>query len=191
MILLREKKQIAIYILALAIVVGFVLLRYLPLRKKIKAVRQDLALQRSAIAKALAESQEMIKVKGQMLKLQKVAENYERKIPGHRALGELLQRVAGLMNEHNLKEQVIDPGSEIETSGLKCIPVNMRCRGSLAQIFEFYKSLQRLDRLARIECVKFVNESDFSGQVSMETEAVVYYRPQTDEAAGRRLSGSG
>ena len=50
------------------------------------------------------------------------------------------------------------------------------CKGSLKQIFEFYKALQGLDRLVRIEQVKLVNDNDFSGRVSMHTEAVIYYR---------------
>jgi hypothetical protein len=41
--------------------------------------------------------------------------------------------------------------------------------------------LQRLDRLVRIESVKLVNSDDLSGQVSMQTRTVVYYRPNVDQ----------
>ena len=52
----------------------------------------------------------------------------------------------------------------------------MQCKGELAQISEFYRRLQTLDRLVRIEKVKLSNDNSYSGQVNMETEAVVYYR---------------
>jgi len=111
-----------------------------------------------------------------LLKLQRDLGKYEANIPEQRALGTFLSRVANLMDEHNLREQVIAPGEEIKADGLGCIPVDMRCKGKLAQIFEFFRGLQRSDRLVRIEQVKLLNDSDFSGEVSMETRAVIYYR---------------
>jgi hypothetical protein len=51
----------------------------------------------------------------------------------------------------------------------------MKCKGKLAQIFEFYRRLQGMDRSVRIEQVKLFNDSDFSGEVSMDAKAVIYY----------------
>ena len=79
------------------------------------------------------------------------------------------------MNEHNLRDHQIQPGNEINDDDLNGIPVNVKCKGRLAQMFEFYKSLQRLDRLVRIEQVELLNESDFSGEVSMQTKVLIYY----------------
>jgi hypothetical protein len=62
----------------------------------------------------------------------------------------------------------------------------MQCKGRLTQIFEFYKQLQKLDRLVRIEQVKLVNDSSFEGEVSMETKLVIYYWPTVDSV--RNLS---
>jgi hypothetical protein len=52
----------------------------------------------------------------------------------------------------------------------------MHCRGKLARLFEFYKSLQSLDRLVRIEKVKLENDGELTGEVSMETRAIIFYR---------------
>ncbi len=174
--LFRERQQIAICVAAGVIVSGFVLLRYLPLQKRIKAVKQTRTAQRLAIAKGIADSRQLPLLKEQLLKLQRQLGKYEANIPERRALGTFLRRIADLMNEHNLKEQVIQPDKEIAVEALKCIPVSMQCKGKLAQIFEFYKSLQELDRLVCIEQVKLVNNRDFNGEVSMETKAVIYYR---------------
>jgi Tfp pilus assembly protein PilO len=159
-------------------VCGFVLFRYLPLQRKTKFLRQAYAAQMLAISKASAESQQIPTIREQLLQLQTAVGNYERQIPAQRELGEFLQRIANLMNEHNLRGQLIQPGKEIKAGELNCIPVNMQCKGRLSQIFEFYRRVQGLDRLVRIEHVKLVNDGGFSGEVTMQTEAVIYYRAE-------------
>ena len=181
MTLFRERQQIVICVIVGAMVGGFVLFRYLPLQKRVKAIEQARAAQILAITKASAESEQLPALKEQLLKLQRATGNYEANVPRHRNLGAFLHRIADLMNEHNLREQVIAPGKEIETDELNCIPVNMQCKGGLKQIFEFYRQMQGLDRLIRIEQVKLVNNSDFSGEVTMQTKAVIYYRPKATQ----------
>jgi len=166
----RERQQIAICAVAVAMVGGFVLLRYLPLQKR--------AAQTLAVAEAWRQSRQLPVLKEQLLKLQRAVGNHEANIPAQMALGVFLHRIAKLMNEHHLKEQVIAPGKEIEVDELNCIPVDMQCKGRLKQIFEFYGRMQELDRLVRIEQVKLVNDNDFSGEVSMQTKVFIYYRPE-------------
>jgi Tfp pilus assembly protein PilO len=162
-------------------VCGFVLFRYLPLQRKTKFLRQAYAAQMLAISKASAESQQIPIIRERLLQLQTAVGNYERQIPAQRELGEFLQRIANLMNERNLQGQLIQPGKEIKAGELNCIPVNMQCKGRLSQIFEFYRRVQGLDRLVRIEHVKLVNDGDFGGEVIMQTEAVIYYRAEVGQ----------
>jgi len=140
-----------------------------------KAVRQTKAAQTLTIAKGTADNKQLSLLKEQLLKLQRELENYEANIPGQRDLGAFLHRIADLMNEHNLSEHVIEPHKEVKGEKLNCIPVNMQCKGKLDRIFEFYRRLQGLDRLVRIEQVKLTNESDYDGQGTMEARAVIYY----------------
>ncbi len=177
----RERQQIVLCIIAGAMVGGFVLFRYLPLQERAKAVESRFIETQAAIAKASAESKQLPVLKEQLLKLQMAVGNYEANIPAQRALGVFLHRMADLMNEQNLKEQVIQSGEEIKADVLNCIPLNMECKGKLTQIFEFYKSLQGLDRLVRIEQVKLVNGSDFGGEVSVQTKAIIYYRSEAGD----------
>ena len=160
---------------------GFVLFSYLPLRKKMKAVEKTRAAQTLVITKDMAKNEQLPSLIEEFEKLQSKVSNYERQIPADRELGTFLHKIADLMNSHNLKGQFVEPGEEVEGEELNYIPVNMKCRGRLKQIFEFYKSLQSLERLVRIEEVKLLNENNFSGEVNMQTQAVVYYRPQSIE----------
>ncbi len=175
----RERQQITICVVAGVVVCVFMLFWYLPLRKKIKAIRQTKAAQSVVIAKGAADSRKLPLMNEQLLELQARLANYEANIPEQNTFGGFLGRIADLMNENNLTEQEITPGEEIKADKFNCIPVTMRCKGKLTQIFKLYRQLQRLDRLVRIELVKLSNDSDFSGQVSMETKAFIYYRAKT------------
>ena len=179
--LFRDKQQITICVIAAAIVCVFVLLWYLPLRSKTNAAKQAKAERAIAIAKGTADARQLPLLEEQLLKLEARLGDYEANIPAQRAHGVFLHRIADLMKEHGLSEQVITPGEEIEADRFNCIPVSMRCKGELAQISEFYRRLQTQDRLVRIEKVKLSNDNSYSGQVNMETEAVVYYRAKVEQ----------
>ena len=176
--LFRGRQQIVTCIVAVVLVTAFVVFRYLPLRQRVKVAEQKLAAQKLAIAKGLAEAQRVPESKEQLAELRKTIGNYEQRIPDNRALGEFLHGMANLMNEYNLTEQLIEPGAETEAGQLNGIPVKMKCKGRLKQIFGFYERLKGLDRLVRIEQIELANDRDLSGEVAMETNAVIYYRPE-------------
>ncbi len=131
-------------------------------------------------AKADSETAQMLVTKEQLLTLKRTLGNYKANIPAKNDFGVFLQQIADLMGKHNLREQVIAPGKEISVKGLNCIPVYMQCKGTLAQVFEFQKQMQRLDRLVRIEHIKLANDSDFTGEVSLQTKVIIYYRPKSE-----------
>lgn len=176
MILFRERKQITICIVTGVIVGGFVLFRYLPLRNQMKALEQTKSSQALVIAKSAVDSKQLFLLKEQLLKLQRELEDYEENIPENSDIGGFLHTIADLMNVYSLKEQIIEPQKKIKAENLNCIPVKMQCKGELVQIFEFYRELQKLDRLVRIEQVKLSNDKDFKGNVNMEARTVIYYR---------------
>jgi Tfp pilus assembly protein PilO len=177
----RKRQQLMIFVAAGVTIGGFGLFRGLPLRRRIKALRQTKAAQTLTIAKGTADGKQLPLLKEQLLELQRELESYEANIPERSDIGVFLQRIAVLMNEHNLRGQMIEPRKEIKAEKLNCIPVNMKCKGGLTQIFEFYRRLQGMDRLIRIEQVKLFNDSDFSGELAMEAKAVIYYRPEVGQ----------
>ena len=177
----RERQQITICVVAGVIVCIFVLFWYLPLCRRMKAVKQAKAAQTLAIAKGVADSKRLSLIKEQLEKLRTRVGNYEANIPVHDTFGGFLGRITDLMNENNLKEQEITPGDQVKADKFNCIPVSMRCKGELAQIFKLYRQLQTLERLIRIEQVNLTNDSNYNGQVSMETKAVIYYRAKVGQ----------
>lgn len=176
--LFRKKQQIIIFVVAIGIIGGFIFLKWLPIQRKIKAVELERTAIQYKVEQSRMESEKLPVLNEEVAELQDLVANYELKIPANRDLGSFLQKVADLMNQHDLTEQQIQPSTEIEVDELRCIPVSMKCKGGLEQMFEFYKSLQDLDRLVRIEHAQLKNEGDFNGKVSMETKAIVYYLPE-------------
>lgn len=175
---LKERQQIVILCVAGVMLTGFVLLRYLPLRKQLKAIEQRQAEEKIVIDRSQHQLEQLPGLTEQLMSLQKKFENYQANLPSQRQLGTFLHKIADLMDKHNLREQLTQPGKEIQADNLKCIPVNIHCKGKLTQIFKFFKSLQNLDRMVRIEQVKFINDSDYTGDVQLRTKAIIYYRPQ-------------
>ncbi len=172
----RTKQQIIIFIAAGVMLMSFVFFVYRPLEKKMKAIKSETAMTRVVIEEANSRKKQLPVLEKQFQQMQSVTKEYELNMPEKRELGSFLHQIADLMNEHNLKNQFIEPGKEVETEKLNCIPVSMKCKGKLAQIFEFYKSLQNLNRLIRIEHVSLENKSNPGGEIDMETKAVIYYR---------------
>jgi len=148
------------------------------LRKAIKENEQTKAAQKLAIGKALSQREQLSSLKQQLEQLKETVGNFEASVPGNRDAGAFLHKITNLMNEHDLREAHIERGRGIQAEQLHCIPINMQCKGPLEQIFEFFSSLQALERSVRIEQIELVNDENFSGEITMRTDAVIYYRTQ-------------
>jgi Tfp pilus assembly protein PilO len=178
--LFLEKKQILIFVVAIAGFGGFVLFRYIPMSRNISAVKTARAEQNLMVSKGISDQEQMQIFSDQLRRLQDKLVNYDAGIPKQKDLGRFLKTIAELMNGYNLKEQAIQPLDEIEADELICIPVSLGCKGKLTEIFGFFKKLQTLDRKIRIQHVKLTNGNDFSGELKMDTEIVIYYKPRAD-----------
>lgn len=180
--LFRQRQQTVIFVLGFVMVGAFVAFRYFPLKQKLNTVRGQLKRTQNNIALVSGRQKLFLALEEKLLKLQETVGNFDKTIPTERALGQFLQKIADVMDSHKLGEQLIQPGREVEDEEVNCIPIEMQCKGHLAQIFEFYKSLPNLDRIVRLEQVELKNSDDLDGQVSMYMKAVIYYRPQKEKS---------
>jgi Tfp pilus assembly protein PilO len=174
--LFGRSQQIIIGLVAGVIVCVFVIFWYRPLREEMRIIKHTRAEQMMTLAKGTADAEQLPALGEQLRKMQTELQDYESKIPSQRDFGAFLGRITDLMNENNLEEQSIEPGAVVEVDKFNCIPLSMKCKGGLRQIYNFYTRLQSLGRLVRIEQVRLSNDPGYDGQVSMETKAVIYYR---------------
>jgi len=177
----RVKKQVLIFIAAGLVVIGFVVLRYLPLSKIRTSLSQEQVALEAMMKRARAKEAELPKLRAQLGELNSKLADFDSRIPPDIQLGQFLGGIAALMDEHQLTEQQIAPGEQIESKELICIPVTMKCAGRLEQIRDFCQALQGLDRTVRIETFRLTNDQQYSGQIRMETEAVIYQTKSTSK----------
>lgn len=173
-----NRQQLIIVFSMAAMTAGFLLLRYFPVRQKIKAASQAKQQQQMVITKAAAQIQQLPFLAEEVAKLKGQIGNFEAKIPNSRQLGPFLQQITDVMNKHNLREQSVQPDTEagLELEDIRCIPIDIQCKGRLKQIFSFFKSLKKLDRTVRLEQVELESDSDSVGDVSMRAKAAIYYK---------------
>lgn len=177
----RERKQTVAIAAAMVMVGVFVFFWFLPLRDKARAVKQRQAQQHGIISSARKKAVQLSKINETLSELRSEVSGYDLKIPARADLGQFLGKIASLMDEHRLTEQMIEPQHPIQTEKLNCIPVTMKCKGRLEQVRAFYESLQELDRMVRIEEFKLSNDRELTGVVTMETEAVIYHKSDAEQ----------
>lgn len=190
-----RRQQRWVYIIAALFVCDFVACGYLPSRQRLTALERVGAEQRRIIAMAAAQSAELPGLEQRLRDMKNAVEGFDLRVPADRALGTFLQQMAGIMTDCRLAEQVVLPGKEGKTNDLNCVPIHIACKGTLADLFRFFTKLQSLDRLVRIEKVAMENDTDLTGQISMQVEAVIFEQAvkhhKTSGAADSPAAGGG
>jgi Tfp pilus assembly protein PilO len=195
----HRKQQMAVYVIAGLFVCDFVLCGYLPAHQRLLSLQRTHAQQKQTILMAAGQGTELPGLERRLRDMETAVAGFDRRVPAERALGSFLLQIAGIMTDCHLADQAIVPGNEWQTESLKCIPIHVACRGTLTDIFGFFQKVQSLDRLVRVEKVALENDSDLTGQVSVQMEAVIFEQsakhhkpsgPAEAEAAGGANHGA-
>ncbi len=171
-----ERKQVQIIGIAAAIIVGFGVLRFYPLARRMRDIRHLRSAQDIAVTQVREYSIGIPVLRRQVGELRVSLADYARRIPPGRQFADLWHRIADVMNRHNLQDQIVQPGSETTGPTVGCIPITIECSGTLEQVFEFLKSLADFERVIRIDKLQLLNDADFSGRIKLNADAKVYYQ---------------
>lgn len=171
-----ERQQLGIFTAIAVMIAIFAVLQYWPMHSKAHAIEQVKTAQLSAEIKLDEQTKKLPSLKAQLAQMRAQVGDYEAKIPTDRKLGGFLQEIAEVMNTHNLREQVVQPENEMQADTLMCIPVRIQCKGTDRQFFDFFKSLQNMERLVRIEKIQLKNALDLNGLVMLDARVNIYYR---------------
>jgi Tfp pilus assembly protein PilO len=180
-----EKQQLGILIAIIVLITIFGVVQYGPLRSQAHAMEHVKAVQLSANTKTETQIKSLPALRTQLTQMQAKVGNYDVKIPDDRMLGTFLQEIADVMNRHNLGEQIVQPDSETQVGSIVCIPVRVQFKGTMRQIFGFFRSLQTVERLIRIQQVQMKNENDMSGLVTVAAIGTIYYTTSRPQGRGR------
>lgn len=172
----HRRQQIWVCIIAGLFLCDFILCGYLPSQQRLTSLEQKRAQQQSMIDMAAAQGTELPGLRIRLRDTERAIEQFEASVPPDNALGAFLQQIAALASEYSLTDQVVLPGKEQENGGLGCIPIHMTCQGGLTSLFGFFNRLQTLDRLVRIEKVTLNNDPAFTGKLTMQMDAFIFYQ---------------
>jgi len=171
------RRQIWLGVVAALFLCDFVLCGYLPLQQRLASLKQARAEQRRTIQMAATQGAELARLKARLRDKERLVERFDASIPPDKALSGFLRHVNGMMEECDLADPFVLPDKEFEAAGLRCIPIHMTCRGSLAQLFGFFDRLRSLDRLVRIEKVMIGNGATYAGRLSLQADVILFYQP--------------
>jgi|GEM_PF-364511 len=191
----HRRQQIWVCIIAGLFVCDFILCGYLPSQQRLASLRETRTRQRRTIDMAAAQNVELAGLQCRLRTTEKLIEHFDACVPADEALGAFLQQITTIMEEHHLADPVILPlpGQKTQAGDLGCIPVQMTCRGTLADSFDFFNRLRTLDRLVRLEKVVMENDARFTGQLAVRIHGIIFYqsRPVKTGSAGEAQPAGG
>jgi len=173
---LHRREQTWVCVVAALFLCDFIVCGYLPSQQRLSSVRQAQAQQQQTINMAAAQGVELARLKTKLRDTERLVERFDASVPPDRALGDFLKRVADVMVTCNLTDPEVLPGKEFSAGDLGCIPVHLTCHGTLSQVFGFFNRLQTLDRLVRIETMMLQNDAEFTGQLKLEADVVIFHQ---------------
>ncbi len=179
--LLLRKQQMWVYVIGVLFVVDFLFYGYLPSHRQLQTLRRAKSQHTQTIGAAASQEEVLPSLERRLEEAKTTVNHYKGSIPSESEVGLFMRQIAHIMAEHNLTDQEVIPLKETMAGELRCIPVHMNCSGSLEGIFGFFRDIQGLGRLVRIEKASLRNDSKFSGQVTMKTETVIFYRPSMSQ----------
>jgi Tfp pilus assembly protein PilO len=173
-----DRKQFVMSIAVIALAIAFVLFQFVPLNKKakiLKAAKLDLIAENAAV---MAKQKALPQICKEIEQIEAQIGNFDVKIPVSRSHGSFLQRLTLVMEQQGLTELVVQPGVETKIAERSCIPVKVNCKGELIQIFNFFKALEKFERIIQIEEVSLAGDDKFDGNVKMQAKVNIFYRTE-------------
>lgn len=171
-----DKKKIWIAVMALSAFVVLTAFGYVPIVWQKYVIYQSLDRQSLTMDQVRECSSQLSVVEDRVAQLRPIAQIARRSIPENRQFASLWQEIAELMSSHNLQNQQVKPGAEIQEGAVNSVSLEIQCVGKLSDVFAFIGSLEKMDRLVRIEQMDLTNDKDYSGILMLSAKAKVFYR---------------
>ncbi len=176
MLLSRDKTQISIYMVGMLLIADFVWFGVLPSRGRLNTLRQSKAQQMEIVKRANELRAQLPGLRRQLNEYQGHIADVNVKVPTRKSVGSFLEAMSALMTRHGLTDQMVVPGTEQVGLVARELPITVQCFGRLEQLFSFYRDLEGAQRLIGIDQIQLENDPNVSGQVSMNTQLVIYYK---------------
>ena len=172
-------------ILAVTVVLAVIIsvLRFYPIFLQRAELGKEMEQQSLTGDEIKANCQRLPILRKQLQDLEPDVAGFDKTIPVGQQYASLFQRIAAVMDECQLSEQNVQPGHEIVSEGIGCIPLTIKCKGDFKQVYQFLARLEGFERIVRIEDLHLENDSNYEGMVSMNAKARVFFQTRDDDKA--------
>jgi Tfp pilus assembly protein PilO len=178
------KKQILFLGAMVLVGVILVIVGYVPIVWQKYVIRRALQRQSLTVEQVRGSIEQAAILEKQIADLQTRVGRFEQCVPQDAQFSSLWRQIADLITDHDLQNQQVRPGVEIRYEDFNVVTLDIQCSGTLSKIFDFVQSIERMDRLVRIEQMELTNDKNLTGQLTFTAKAEAYYRTPQNNKAG-------
>ena len=179
----EKKRKIFLAGMALAGVL-LIMFGYVPIAWQKYVIRKALARQSLPIEQVHESIEQAAILEKQIEQLKGRVQEFEKYVPQDPQFASLWRQIADLIAEHDLENQQVRPGNEVQYDDFNVVSLDIQCTGSLPKIFAFVRSLEQMDRLIRIDSMELTNDKELTGQLTFSAKAEAFYRTPVQYKAG-------
>ncbi|MCE5327287.1 MAG: type 4a pilus biogenesis protein PilO [Planctomycetaceae bacterium] len=133
-------------------------LLYLPQKKRLEAVKADIAAGKIEIAEQAAKTASVPELLRRVDEMQKQLNKFDRRLPQRRELDGFLREINTRLTEAGLRDALIEPGNPLKEELFNTLPIIMRFRGSYLSLANFLEGIHHMDRMACVHSVRIGQE---------------------------------
>jgi type IV pilus assembly protein PilO len=112
----------------------------------------------------------------QIAEMRKRYRNFNRRLPARQELGGFLRDISAHLGDEEFSDQLIEPGSPTREDLFHTLPIIMRFRGSYLTSVDFFKRIDEMERLTRIQKLKMTRLLDKDdSKLEIELQLNIYF----------------
>ncbi|MBN1396023.1 MAG: type 4a pilus biogenesis protein PilO [Pirellulales bacterium] len=157
-----------------AIAVAFLTLVWLPGRREILAIQEQVRAKRQFVNQAAALAKTLTATQKQLDTTEAAFKNWEKNAPRNKDLPSLYGKINALAKRSGLSVARFDPEPFVVHEEIREIPLEIGCTGTFWQVFDFLGEIETLPPLIWVDAMRLENISGVSGCVKSELNLVVF-----------------
>jgi Tfp pilus assembly protein PilO len=160
---------------AAMLVMAAVVWVYRPQGRRLKQLRTQITVQKLAMesdAKKAAVVPEMLRKVQEMKGRYK---DFDRRLPRSKELGGFLQEITQIQSGSQLSEARMETGNPASEELYNTMPIRMRFRGSYLALADFLKSIDRMQRLTRVQRLVILSPKGDGDALEIELLMNIYF----------------
>jgi Tfp pilus assembly protein PilO len=157
-----------------AIAVAYVSLVWLPGRRAILEVQEQVETKRQFVSQATELSQALAISQRELDKAEAVVARWEQASPQKRTIPAFYGKINALAKDAGLAIARFDPQAFVVHEKIEEIPITVGCSGGFAQVFDFLRGIEQLPATVWVESIKLEKSDKDTKDVRCELDLVVF-----------------